>query len=73
MFIDGKWILREDIGVLNPYTLETIEKITALDREETKHAIEVAEENKEIMKNLSPSKRYSILMKIAEHVSYNFV
>jgi len=69
MFIDGKWILREDIGVLNPYTLETIEKITALDREETKHAIEVAEENKEIMKNLSPSKRYSILMKIAEHVS----
>ncbi|MBA2847386.1 lactaldehyde dehydrogenase [Methanococcus maripaludis] len=69
MFIDGKWIIREDIDVFDPYTLENIEKITALDREETKNAIEVTEKHKEIMKNLSPSKRYKILMKVAEHLS----
>ncbi|MBA2861453.1 lactaldehyde dehydrogenase [Methanococcus maripaludis] len=69
MFIDGKWIIRDDIDVFDPYTLKNIEKITALDREETKNAIEITEKNKEVMKNLSPSKRYSILMKIAEQIS----
>lgn len=71
MFINGEWVIREDLEVFNPYTYETIGKITSLSRDEVKYAIEVANEHKEFMKNLSPSKRYNLLMNIAKEISEN--
>ncbi len=68
MFIDGKWIDREDLEVINPYTLEVIKKIPALSREEVKEAIDIAEKYKDVMKNLSITKRYNILMNIAKQI-----
>ena len=71
MFINGEWVLRDDLKVINPYTLETIGKITSLSRKETKEAIKIAEEHKPVMKNLSPSTKYSILMNIASEIKKN--
>lgn len=68
MFIDGKWINREDMDVINPYSLEVIKKIPALSREEAKEAIDTAEKYKEVMKNLPITKRYNILMNIAKQI-----
>ncbi|MCQ6254810.1 lactaldehyde dehydrogenase [Methanocaldococcus sp.] len=68
MFIDGKWIDREDLEVINPYTLEVIKKIPALSREEVKETIDNAEKYKDVMKNLSIAKRYNILMNIAKQI-----
>ncbi|AEH06897.1 lactaldehyde dehydrogenase [Methanothermococcus okinawensis] len=71
MFINGEWILRDDLKVVNPYSLETIGYITSLSREETREAIKIAEEHKSVMKNLSPSTKYGILMKIASEIQKN--
>ncbi|WP_456375375.1 lactaldehyde dehydrogenase [Methanocaldococcus sp.] len=68
MFIDGKWIDREDLEVINPYTLKVIKKIPALSREEVKETIDNAEKYKDVMKNLSIAKRYNILMNIAKQI-----
>ncbi|HIQ32027.1 MAG TPA: aldehyde dehydrogenase family protein [Methanothermococcus okinawensis] len=68
MFIDGKWILRKDLEVFNPYNLETIGYIPSLSREEVREAISIAREHKDTMKELSPSKRYGILMDIAREI-----
>jgi lactaldehyde dehydrogenase len=71
MFINGKWIKRDELEVINPYSLEVIDRITSGSGEETKYAIEVANEHKEVMKNLSPTKRYNLLFKIAEEIKKN--
>ncbi|MBP2201703.1 lactaldehyde dehydrogenase [Methanococcus voltae] len=71
MFIDGKWVLRDEIDVINPYDYKVIEKITANSRDETKNAIKVALENKEHMHKLSANNRYKILMRLADAVSNN--
>ncbi|ABR56608.1 aldehyde dehydrogenase [Methanococcus aeolicus Nankai-3] len=71
MFINGEWINRKDIEVKNPYNNEIIGYIPSLSRNETKEAIKIAEEHKSTMKNLSPTIRYNILMKIASELSKN--
>ncbi|GBF35944.1 lactaldehyde dehydrogenase [Methanofervidicoccus abyssi] len=68
MFINGEWIFRNDLEVFNPYNLEIIGYIPSLSRKEVKEAISIAQEHKEVMKELSPSKRYSILMDIAREI-----
>ena len=68
MFIDGKWIDREDMNIINPYSLEVIKKIPALSREEVKEAVDTAEKYKETMKNLPIAKRYNILMNISKQI-----
>lgn len=71
MFINGEWILRNDLEVINPYTLETIGNIPSLSRKEVKEAINIGEEHKSVMKNLSPSTKYNILLKIASEIQKN--
>ncbi|MBW9221282.1 aldehyde dehydrogenase family protein [Methanothermococcus sp. SCGC AD-155-M21] len=71
MFINGEWTLREDLEVINPYNLETIGHIPSLSREETKEGISIGQEHKTIMKELSPSKKYGILMGIAKKIQSN--
>ncbi len=71
MFVNGEWILRKDLEVINPYTLEIIGYIPSLSRNETKEAIKIAEEHKPVMKNLSPTTKYGILMNIASEIAKN--
>ncbi|ACX72622.1 Aldehyde Dehydrogenase [Methanocaldococcus vulcanius M7] len=71
MLINGHWIDRKDIDVINPYTLEVIEKIPSLNREEVKTAIDIAEECKDSMKNTSISQRYKVLIGIANKIKEN--
>ncbi|MBW9222388.1 aldehyde dehydrogenase family protein [Methanothermococcus sp. SCGC AD-155-C09] len=71
MFINGEWIQREDLEVINPYNSETIGYIPALSREEAKEGISIGHEHKNIMKELSPSKKYNILMGIAKKIQSN--
>ncbi len=70
MLINGKWIEREDIETINPYTLEPIKKVTSLNRDEVKEAIELAYENKN-KANLSKLTRYKILTYIANKIKEN--
>ncbi|HIP17396.1 MAG TPA: aldehyde dehydrogenase family protein [Methanothermococcus okinawensis] len=71
MFINGEWILREDLEVINPYNLGTIGHIPSLSRNEAKEGISICQEHKTIMKELSPSKKYGILMNIAKKIQSN--
>ncbi len=71
MFINGEWILRNDLEVINPYTLEIIGNIPSLSRKEVREAINIGEEHKSVMKNLSPSTKYNILLKIASEIQKN--
>ncbi|ENN96591.1 aldehyde dehydrogenase [Methanocaldococcus villosus KIN24-T80] len=68
MLINGNWIEREDLEVINPYTLEVIRKIPALSRDEVREAIDIACSCKEDMKKLSITKRFNILMYIAKKI-----
>ncbi|WP_457612190.1 lactaldehyde dehydrogenase [Methanocaldococcus sp.] len=59
------------IDVYNPYTLEKIGEIKEYSREEVKEVIEKAEKDKEKMRNLSVSRRYNILLRIANNIKKN--
>lgn len=62
-FINGKWITNnQEFAVINPYSQETIAKITDCTINETKLAIEAAESAFKIWKSFSANKRSKILL-----------
>ncbi|WP_456419464.1 lactaldehyde dehydrogenase [Methanocaldococcus infernus] len=56
------------MDIYNPYTLKKIGEIREFSREEVREAVDKAYENKEKIKNLSVSKRYNILLRIANEI-----
>lgn len=72
MIIGGEYIdKKEYIEVKNPQDESIIDKVPSADVDDVKHAFDIAEKGKEIMRNLSSYERYKILKRTAELLEKN--
>ncbi len=68
LLINGEWVFsknNEFLKVINPYNQKIVSRVSSADEKDANECINSAVKAKKVMKNLSPDKRYEILMKTA--------